>query len=450
MGSLGAAQPASTSEECTPGEDHGKGCGERWGHLAIEATTYLAFQNAGNVYTGYWYRWETTHGKWWHRYIDSVDHWRWDKWSDDNPFLDDYVGHPVMGSITDFIWLQNDPRGKMLVQSNTAPYWHSRLRALAFTTAYSLQWKLGPIGEASIGHNGDHFYYDKGKLTNETGWVELVTTPVGGFGWTLAEDALDKHVITRLEGMSRNPLLLIAYQLLNPTRATGNFLRFRPPWYRDTRVVKATSFWSDPEPEPDLAGGGAGAMRGTGQREYGWSPYGGVHELGTWWGFSPVSTQLFGDANDAKYMPIDLRYSYLISPHRRWALRYSPEITALAMLDRPVVPPPDRYTARKRIYGSGLSPEGFQLDFLPTHRWQPFISNNGGLIYFLSPPLSDQGSHLLYTVDLGVGVNFFHLRRQAVTLGYRYQHLHDAKLSAPVTGTDANTFYVAISRFRTR
>src|SRR6185369_16747103 len=174
----------------------------------IESILYNAFEDAGNLYTGYWYRYETTTGKWWERYIDSAAQWRWDHWSDDNPFLDDYVGHPFMGAITNSIWIQNDPKGMTLGFQNDREYWRSRLRALAWSTFYSFAWKLGPFGEASIGHNGDHYFTDKGVLTNETGWVELVTTPVGGFGWTIAEDYLDKHVVTKLEDKSRNPVLL--------------------------------------------------------------------------------------------------------------------------------------------------------------------------------------------------------------------------------------------------
>jgi hypothetical protein len=426
-----------------------------WGHLAIESSLYLTFQNAGNVYTGYWYRWETTHGKWWDRYIDSAAHWRWNRWSDDNPFLDDYVGHPIMGSITNWLWIQNDGKGKTLEQGNNWPYYRSRLRAMAFSTAYSFQWKLGPFGEAGIGHNGDHYFYDKGKLTNETGWVELVTTPVGGTLWTMAEDALDKHVITGLERRSHNPLLLTTFQILNPSRATANFLRLRAPWYRDSRTVKATGFWSNPDDQPELGdppvAGEALTTRGVSQGST--PPYpqwGGKYELGTWWGVSWSSGSLFGNATDTKYMPIDVRYSQRISQSPSWSLRYSPEITALAMVDVPVPGSTDRFSQRKRSYGSGLSPEGFQLDFLPQRRVQPFLSQNAGLIYFLSPALSPEGSHLVYTVDFGGGVNIFHLQRQAVTLGYRYQHLHDANLGAQVTGTDANTFYLGISRFRGR
>jgi hypothetical protein len=441
--------------DCPYDQTHAKGCGVNWGHLAIESSLYLTFQNAGNVYTGYWYRWETTHGKWWDRYIDSAAGWRWNRWSDDNPLLDDYVGHPIMGSITNWIWIQNDSKGKTLEQGNNWPYYRSRLRAMAFSTAYSFQWKLGPIGEASIGHNGDHYYYDKGKLTNETGWVELVTTPVGGTLWTMAEDALDKHVIMGLERRSHNPFLLTTYQILNPSRATANFLRLRAPWYRDTRTVRASGFWSDPGDQPELGNppvaAWAFATRGVSQNsDLPYPQWGGKYELGTWWGVSWSSGGLFGNETDTKYMPIDIRYSQRLSQSQSWSLRYSPELTALAMVDVPVPGTTDPLSQRKRTYGSGLSPEGFQLDFLPQRRVQPFLSQNAGFIYFMSPALSPEGSHLVYTVDFGGGVNIFHLQRQAVTLGYRYQHLHDANFGAQVTGTDANTFYLGISRFRGR
>ena len=46
-----------------------------------------------------------------------------------------------------------------------------------------------------------------------------------------------------------------------------------------------------------------------------------------------MSGHIWGYAKDIKYMPIDVRYSYLFSLHDHWAMRYSPEVTALAMLD---------------------------------------------------------------------------------------------------------------------
>ena len=472
-------------KDCPYDKTHAKECSVHWRQLFISSAVFITFQNTGNLYTAYSYRYETTTGNWWERYFDSVEGWRWTRWADNNPFLDDYVGHTMMGGITSFLWIQNDPKGMTLVQSNTWPYWRSRLRALAFSAAYSTEWKLGPIGEAGFGHNGDHYFYDDGVYTNETGWVELITTPVGGMLWTMAEDTLDRFVITRLENASRNPFLLLSYQFLNPARGTANILRFRPPWYRDSRVVKANSFWSDPvhttyvtSTSPNLAPAATPAttssspVRETKSAETATAntnPHGppsvtvvqtklpsnfaypgGVHEFGGWWGLSLMSGHLWGDAGDVKFMPIDVRYSYLMTMHPNWALRYSPEVTALAMLDEPVPGQTNPQLLRKRTYGSGISPEGFQFDFRPERRVQPFFSQDAGFIYFFDRVLSPQGSQLMIISDFGAGVNIFRRERQVVTIGYRYQHLGNGGISAQNPGTDANTFYVGVSRFRTK
>jgi len=286
--------------------------------------------------------------------------------------------------------------------------------------------------------------------------VSMFTTPIGGTLWTVAEDLIDRSVITRLEQRSRNPILLVTYQLLNPGRGTGNMLRFRPPWFRDSRTVKANSFWSDPDPatssrdEPRTPRASTTAVSITPSRQPTplSIPFGGTHELGAWWGISMFSGSLWGDVQNVKYMPIDVRYSYLFLQRRHWALRYSPEITALAMLNEPVpngVPP---FDMRKRTYGGGISPEGLQLDFRPRSRVQPFFSQNFGGIYFADKVLSPEGSQFMFTIDFGGGVNIFLRQRQAFTLGYRYQHLANANISLQNPGTDTNTFYVGISRFR--
>jgi len=448
-------------QDCPSDETRARECRVHWRQLLFSSAVFITFENAGNLYTGYWYRYETTHGDWFDRWINSAADWKWSHWADGSPDLDDYVGHPMMGAVTNNIWRQNDPKGMTLVQSNTWPYWRSILRATIFSTAYSFEWKLGPIGEAGIGHNGDHpqDYQPNGSFTNGTGDVTLVTTPIGGTLWTLAEDALDKHVITRLEDKSRNPFALLGYQLLNPARATANILRFRPPWYRDTRVLKATTFWSFPDSDSsvlarDLAAP-AGAEPALSNQAIAaalpeWPRPGGVHEFGAWWGLSLMTGHIWGYAKDVKYMPIDVRYSYLLSEHDHWAFRYSPELTALAMLDEPVAGQTDPELQRKRTYGSGISPVGFQLDSRPSHRVQPFLSTDGGFIYFMDRVLSPQGSRWMYTVDFGTGINVFRKERQAVTIGYRYQHLSNANISLHNPGTDANTFYVSVSRFRTK
>ncbi len=468
-------RPLVPLNECPYDKTKAPECRVHWRQLLISSAVFITWQNTANVYSSYWYRHETLTGNWWERYVNSVVGYKFSVWSDGNPMMDDYVGHPLMGSITNALWIQNDPKGMTLEFSNTRPYWKSRLRAMAFSTVYSTEWKLGPIGESGVGHQGDHLSYedDTGRFRNETGFVSLVTTPVGGTILTVAEDVIDKTVIRRLENFNRNPFLLMGYSFLTPGKTTGNLLRFRPPWYRDSRTVKANSFWSDP-PEPTTSSSASpsaeeetgrpgpnqeeivtslsetGVVRSLPPRSTLSSTLpGGTHELGGWWGLSLMSGHLWGLEGDVKYMPIDVCYSYRFLLHERWALRYSPEITALAMIDWPTPEGAAPFNLRKRSYGSGLSPEGFQADLFPRSRVQPFLSNNAGFIYFANGLLTPQGSKLVYTVDFGAGVNIFRKMTQVVTIGYRYQHLSNVN-SGFSNGTDANTFYVGVSRFRTK
>jgi len=483
-GSSYIAAPGSTGRmtlnQCLTDTTHNKDCRVHWRQLLITSSVFNAFQNAGNLYTSYWYRYETTTGPWIQRYFNSVLGWRWNQWHDGNPFTDDYIGHPMMGGISNSIWIQNDPKGMTAEFGNNRVYWRSRLRALAFSTAYSFEWKFGPFGEAGVGHSGDHTTdYVNGVLQNDTGVVELVTTPVGGFGWTIAEDFVDKHVVKKLEEKPRGYVSLTLISFLTPARATANIFRFRPPWYRDGRQVKARTAWGDldspdaipagdqlawghakGEPQgPSVAqllserGSIAPVMRAAVYKPL-WPDLGGRHEFGALWGLSLMSGHLFGRAGDIKYMPVYLGYSYLLNPNSTWVwLRYSPEITALAMLDEP------NYKAtkttgvedfRQRIYGGGLSPIGLRSSFFPKSRVQPFFSLNSGMNYYASPVLSPQGSRWMYTGDFGFGLEIFRKPRQSFSIGYRYTHLGSAGTGAQNPGTDANVFYLKISRYKSK
>ena len=467
-------RPQLTISQCPEDKTHAPECRPHWRQLLITSAMFNAFQNAGNLYSGYWYRYETTTGSWFDRWYNSDLGWRWGQWSDGNPFLDDYVGHPMMGSISAYMWIQNDPKGMAVDFGNNWPYWRSRLASTVFSAAYSFEWKFGPFGEAGVGHNGDHTTDTvNGVLQNDTGDVELVTTPVGGLGWTIAEDVLDKYVVQRFEETPRRPVSLLLISFLTPARATANIFRFRPPWYRDGRQVKARTFWSEP-PGPDdvpageqaatghakfVAEGPSASQRGEAlQRKGEYLPvyprYGGVHEFGAWWGLSLISGHIWGYAGDIKYMPIDVNYSYLINKEsHRWAFRYAPEMTALAMLDQPTPGATDKtnkFYRRERFYGSGVSPVGFKASFLPQSRVQPYLSGDGGFIYFSDRVLSPQGSRFMYTIDYGGGLTFYRMQRQSFSIGYRYQHLSNANISMHNPGTDANTFYLAISRYRTK
>jgi hypothetical protein len=147
-------------------------------------------------------------------------------WGDGGRFFTNYVAHPMQGSLLGFIQIQNDPQGMHLPFENSNAYWRSRLKAFAWSAAWSTQFEIGPVSQASIGNVGLH-----GKQT----YVDLVVTPIGGFAWIVMEDFVDKHLIHSLERRSSgNFYIKIASRtFLNPSRSAANLLRFKPPWYRD-------------------------------------------------------------------------------------------------------------------------------------------------------------------------------------------------------------------------
>jgi hypothetical protein len=150
-------------------------------------------------------------------------------WSDGDPFIVNYVGHPMEGAIAGYIMIQNDPVSKKLRFANNSTYWNSRLRAMAFAAAYSEQFEIGPVSEASIGN------IQAGPV--ERGLVDHVVTPVVGFGWLVAEDAIDEHLVSKVEQWTRNPaVMVVTRSLLNPSRSFSNLMRLKPPWHRDTRA----------------------------------------------------------------------------------------------------------------------------------------------------------------------------------------------------------------------
>lgn len=146
-------------------------------------------------------------------------------WGDGGRFFTNYVAHPLQGSLFGFVQIQNDPAGARRRFGKSGGYWRSRMKALAWSAAWSTQFEIGPVSQASIGNVGLH-----GKQT----YVDLVMTPVAGVGLLVVEDAVDQYVLGRFERGTRSRFLVIILRMvLNPTRSVANVLRFKTPWHRD-------------------------------------------------------------------------------------------------------------------------------------------------------------------------------------------------------------------------
>jgi hypothetical protein len=192
----------------------------------------------------------------WQNYVESVEGLH--GWDDGDPFIDNYIGHPVQGAITGFIQIQNDDRGKQSRFGKSGDYWRSRMKATAFATAYSTFFELGPLGEAGVENLGrmQRFRPCQGGTAtcrySEMAWVDLVITPVGGLGWLLMEDALDRFVIEKADrkhGLVRGA----ARSLLNPARSFANMLRFKAPWHRDRDEQISVAFGAPAAPAATAA-----------------------------------------------------------------------------------------------------------------------------------------------------------------------------------------------------
>jgi len=152
-------------------------------------------------------------------------------WSDGDSLWTNYIGHPIHSSWAGYIEIQNDPAGRNLQFENSERYWMSRFRALGWAELYEVQWHLGPISEASIGHVGR-------RPTHTLGYVNIVSSAPGGLGLIVLQDWLDIHVVEPREARTRSLNRRRLYRMLfNPSRAVTNLFRGKKPWYRDYRPI---------------------------------------------------------------------------------------------------------------------------------------------------------------------------------------------------------------------
>jgi len=221
----------------------------QWRRALTESFTFLVIEQAYVVHDDY--RWVISENgvpfnHYWRDYKQSLHAWIHSGWNDGDPNMYGYVGHPIQGALTSFIEIQNDPRSEHLEFSNTKAYWKSRLKATIWNAVYSTQWNLGPLSEVTVEKYGTK---DRPPWNTNGSWpcttkhcytgvgqIDIVMTPIGGFGWMVGEDWLDKNVVERVERSTSNHFLIdTARCAFNPIRGGANILHGKPPWFRISR-----------------------------------------------------------------------------------------------------------------------------------------------------------------------------------------------------------------------
>jgi hypothetical protein len=201
--------------------------GTRWQAVSSDAARFLSFQHAYRIAFQEKTR-SMLSGSFFKDYGDSLK--GLSGWEDGDSVYTNYLLHPLQGAAAGFVFIQRNAAADGAEFGKSGAYWRSRLKALGFAAVYSAQFELGPLSEASIGNVG--------KAKGTMGFVDLVITPVGGFGWIVAEDALDHFVIRKLEQKwKRKGLIRFIRVALNPARSFANVMRLKLPWYRPGREL---------------------------------------------------------------------------------------------------------------------------------------------------------------------------------------------------------------------
>jgi hypothetical protein len=202
----------------------------QWKPMLAQATTFLWIQHTFRFLTEPGTRAELK-GPFFADWFTSVKNTR--GWHDGDEFLVNYIGHPMQGAVTNYIYVQNDPKSRNLEAGFNKAYFKSRMKAMLFSTVYSTQFELGLLGEAGLGNVGR---VPTPKSQHPMAYVDLVVTPTLGTMWMVGEDALDRLLVKRLEDHVENRVVrLLVRSFLNPSRSFANALRGRYPWYRDGR-----------------------------------------------------------------------------------------------------------------------------------------------------------------------------------------------------------------------
>jgi hypothetical protein len=203
-----------------------------WKPALIQSLAFAGFQNAFRVIGQEKTRRELggPFFRDWGRSVASLRGWR-----DGDKFVTNYVAHPLQGAFTGRIFVNHSERARKEEFGTSKKYWETRMKALAWSAAWSVQFELGPISEATIGNVGTF----KENGYNTMAYVDLVVTPVIGTAVLVGEEALDKYLLKNwIEKKTSSKFKIrLLRSLLTPTTSIGNLVNWKVPWKRYNRPL---------------------------------------------------------------------------------------------------------------------------------------------------------------------------------------------------------------------
>lgn len=183
---------------------------------------------------------------------------------------------------------------------------------------------------------------------------------------------------------------------------------------------------------------GAGAQAGSDYRLVR-----GMNEFGLWGGGSPDSADFIGRVEDRELLLFGLRYGRVLGAWESVSLEYTLDILPAAV----VFEPGRVRRGSSTIYGAGLSPIGFKLNFGQESWIKPFVAASVGFLYFEKDIPVPRSSRFNFTPEVGLGAQFFLAPKRALTVGYKLHHISNANSGRRNPGMDSHVFYAGFSFF---
>ncbi len=173
------------------------------------------------------------------------------------------------------------------------------------------------------------------------------------------------------------------------------------------------------------------------------------NEWGAWGSFSFANGHVFGFAQDRSVQRFSVRYGRLLWNDWGMALRYEAEAVPALIVGEPRFLLPSGHAAPgspvDHVYGAGLSPVGGKMNFFTSHAVQPFITTDGGFVYFTRKLLSPQATQFNFTIHVSAGLEVMATPRHALEFGYMFHHFSNANLGNRNPGLDAQMIFVGLA-----
>ncbi|MGA2349263.1 MAG: acyloxyacyl hydrolase [Terracidiphilus sp.] len=100
---------------------------------------------------------------------------------------------------------------------------------------------------------------------------------------------------------------------------------------------------------------------------------------------------------------------------------------------------------RRWTIGEGISPIGFQWNFMPRHKLQPFLISHGGYMYSTRPIPTTYAGSFNFTFDGGAGIEVFRSKTRSICAEYRYHHISNHNTASDNPGIDNGLFQLTYS-----